>query len=109
MLQLFFYVPVNSVDAVKSAVFAAGAGRLGAYECCAWQTLGQGQFKPLPGANPTLGEINQLEVVEEYRVEMVLDEADLKSVVAALKESHPYEEPAYGVFEMVNLSSVLKD
>ncbi|BFM49507.1 NGG1p interacting factor NIF3 [Marinomonas sp. THO17] len=95
MYSLVFYVPASHLEAVKSAVFAAGAGRMGEYEACCWQVLGQGQFRPNEGANPFLGEIGQVEQVAEYRVEMVLLEEYKDAVVNALLSAHPYEEVAY--------------
>ncbi len=97
MLKLCFYVPSTHVEHVKTAVFNAGAGRIGDYEHCSWQVLGQGQFCPLAGSNPFIGAQDQLETVEEYRVEMVCDDALIGAAVAALREAHPYEEPAFDV------------
>lgn len=102
MLRLSFYVPATDVEVVKQALFEAGAGRIGNYDCCAWQTLGTGQFRPLDGATPAVGQVGQVELVDEYRVEMVLAEDVIKPVLAALKRAHPYEEPAYGVFQMLS-------
>jgi hypothetical protein len=101
MYQLCFYVPVDALDTVKQAVFAAGAGRIGNYDQCCWQVEGMGQFRPLPGAHPAIGEQGQLEKVREFRVEMVCDAAHIQAVVAALKQAHPYEEPAYNVTEIL--------
>lgn len=100
MYQLSFYVPAAHVDAVKQAVFDAGAGRIGAYDSCCWQVLGQGQFRPLPGSNPHIGGIGQLELVDEFKVEMVCDDDKVAAAVAALKRAHPYEEPAYQVWKL---------
>lgn len=100
MYQLSFYVPAPHVDAVKQAVFDAGAGRIGAYDSCCWQMLGQGQFRPLPGSNPSVGGIGQLERVDEFKVEMVCDDDKVVAAVAALKHAHPYEEPAYQVWKL---------
>lgn len=102
MLNLIFYVPANDVEAVKQALFDAGAGRIGHYDCCAWQTLGSGQFRPLDGAAPAVGHVGQVEFVDEYRVEMVLADDLIKPVIAALKRAHPYEEPAFGVYQILS-------
>lgn len=88
---------------VKAAVFAAGGGRIGAYDHCAWQTLGQGQFRPLDGSQPYLGQTRQVEVVEEWKVELVVADELIAQVVAALKTSHPYETPAYEVWRLVDI------
>ncbi|MCB1664831.1 MAG: NGG1p interacting factor NIF3 [Pseudomonadales bacterium] len=97
MFKLCFFVPESHVEQVKNAVFAAGAGRIGDYEHCAWQVLGQGQFRPLAGSNPFIGQQGALETVMEYRVEMVCDDAFIQAAVAALRQAHPYEEPAFDV------------
>lgn len=102
MLQLTFYVPCNYLEKVKDALFDAGAGRIGNYDRCSWQTLGKGQYRPLDGSNPTIGKKGITEKIIEYKVEMVLDKKDLKNVIKQLKESHPYEEPAYFVTELYN-------
>jgi hypothetical protein len=103
MYKITFFVPVTHVENVKTALFAAGAGRIGDYDACAWQVLGVGQFRPLPGANPFLGEVGVIEVVAEYRVELVCADDSLKAAVAALRASHPYEEPAYDVVHLVDI------
>jgi hypothetical protein len=95
--KLIFYVPASHLDVVKLAVFEAGAGRQGNYDQCCWQVLGEGQFRPLAGSDPFLGEQNKVESVQEYRVEFLCNEAFLASAVAALISAHPYEEPAYDV------------
>lgn len=106
MLKLCFFVPESHLESVKSAVFASGAGRIGQYDQCCWQIKGQGQFRPLAGSQPFMGQENCLEVVEEYRVEMVLEACHLEAVIAALLGAHPYEEPAYEVFEMVSVATM---
>jgi hypothetical protein len=93
--KLEFYVPEADADAVKAAVFAAGAGRIGNYECCCWQTAGRGQFRPLAGSDPTIGEQDRVEAVDEVKVELVCAPDKLESVITALKAAHPYETPAY--------------
>jgi hypothetical protein len=98
--KLAFFVPASHVEVVKAAVFAAGGGRIGDYEHCAWQTLGQGQFRPLDGSQPFLGQTGQVEVVEEWKVELVVADELIVQVVAALKQSHPYETPAYEVWRL---------
>ena len=100
MYKLAFFVPDSHVEVVKAAVFAAGGGRIGDYDHCAWQTLGQGQFRPLDGSQPFLGQAGQVEVVEEWKVELVVADDLIAQVVAALKQSHPYETPAYEVWRL---------
>ena len=100
MYKLAFFVPASHVEVVKAAVFAAGGGRIGDYDHCAWQTLGQGQFRPLDGSQPYLGQTGQVEVVEEWKVELVVADDLVAQVVAALRQSHPYETPAYEVWRL---------
>ena len=104
MYQISFYVPEAQCDQVKQAMFKAGAGVFGNYQECAWQTLGEGQFKPLEGSQAFIGEVNKLEKLTEYKVEMVCQSNRIKQVIEALKESHPYEEPAYSVLKLVDIS-----
>lgn len=103
MLKLCFYVPDSHLEAVKQAIFAVGAGRIGLYDSCCWQVQGLGQFRPLPGSQPHLGEQGNLEQVAEWRVELVLaDESIARQAVAALKRAHPYETPAYDVVQVLD-------
>ena len=99
MLVLVFYVPDTHLDVVKQAVFAAGAGRIGHYEGCCWQVKGQGQYRPMADANPFIGAAGEFSVVDEYRVEMVLEDSLKAPVLAALLAAHPYEEVAYHFIE----------
>ena len=101
MFKLCFYVPESHLEQVKSAVFAAGAGRIGDYDSCCWQVAGQGQFRPLAGSRPFLGETGEMQQVEEYRVELVCERQSIKSAVQALIDAHPYEEPAWHVMDLV--------
>ena len=100
LYKIELYVPESHLDAVKTAMFEAGAGRVGNYDCCAWQTRGGGQFRPLNGSTPFLGNQGQIETVIEYKLELVCEEPCLKSVIAALKRAHPYEEVAYTVIRI---------
>lgn len=93
--KVCFYVPASHVEAVKDAVFAAGAGQLGNYDRCCWQTAGQGQFRPLSGSRPHLGERGRVHVEAEIKVEMLCGNDCLEAVLRALKRAHPYETPAF--------------
>lgn len=97
MYKVIVFVPECCKEMVKAAMFAAGAGTIGAYDCCCFETKGLGQFKPLAGSNPFLGAQDQLEKVEEYRVEMICPKESIVAVIAAMKEAHDYEVPAYDV------------
>jgi structural hemagglutinin/hemolysin toxin protein RtxA len=95
MYKICFYVPETHLEEVKNAMFAQGAGKIGDYSCCAWQVLGEGQFLPLDGSHAFVGKKNQLEKQPEYKVEMVCSPHFIHEVIAALKNTHPYEEVAY--------------
>lgn len=99
MYMLFCLVPETHLEIVKQAIFETGAGQIGNYQHCAWQTLGRGQFMPLTGSNAFLGTINQLETVREYKIEIACTKAQIKPAIAALVQAHPYETPAYHVIQ----------
>jgi hypothetical protein len=103
VFKLAFFVPDTHVEAVKNAVFAAGGGRIGAYDSCSWQALGQGQFRPLDGSQPFLGQSGRVEKVEEWKVEMVVADSLIEPVVQALRLAHPYETPAFEVWRLHDL------
>ncbi len=96
---LVFYVPRDATEAVLEAVFAAGAGAVGDYRECAFVSPGTGQFRPLQDATPAVGRVGELERVAENRVEVVLPRGRRAEVVQALRQAHPYEEPAFHVIE----------
>ena len=100
MYKLAFFVPMADAEDVKEAVFATGAGRIGDYEACCFQTPGTGQFRPLPGADPHIGRVGDLERVEELKVELVCEDGRIGEAVAALRTAHPYEEPAFDVWRL---------
>ncbi|AMX20443.1 NGG1p interacting factor NIF3 [Acinetobacter pittii] len=103
MLKLIYYVPDSHLESTKQAIFSAGAGGIGNYEHCAWQVKGIGQFKPVKGADPYIGELGELEQVDEWRVETIVIEANAKAVAKALKASHPYEEPAFEFIQIIEI------
>jgi hypothetical protein len=102
MYKLCFYVPETHLEEVKAAVFETGAGRIGDYDSCCWQVAGEGQFRPLSGSDPFLGEQGNVERVVEYRVELVCDEQSVRPAIAALYRAHPYEEPAWDAIALAN-------
>ena len=100
MYMLCFHIPETHLEVVKNAIFAVGAGSIGNYRQCAWQTLGEGQFMPLPGSNAFIGAVNELKKVPEYKVEIICTKEQIKEAVAALKLAHPYETPSYQVLRL---------
>lgn len=103
MYKLCFFVPDADRELVKQALFELGAGKIGNYECCCWQTLGEGQFRPLQGSQPHIGQQGQLETVSEWKVEMVCEDHLINEVVACLKQVHPYETVAYDLWRLEEL------
>ncbi|PRY63461.1 hypothetical protein B0H98_10856 [Vreelandella songnenensis] len=103
MYKLTFFVPIDAAESVKEAVFETGAGRIGHYEACCFQTRGTGQFRPLEGADPHIGKVDTLEHVEEFKVELVCSDERIHAAIAALKLAHPYEEVAYDVWQLAEL------
>lgn len=100
MYKMCYFVPETHVETTKQALFEAGAGRIGDYDSCAWQCLGKGQFRPLAGSDPFLGKKGEVEMVDEYKVELVCEDALVRDALAALKRAHPYEEPAYEIYRL---------
>jgi dinuclear metal center YbgI/SA1388 family protein len=104
--KLVTFVPEADAERVVDALSAAGAGRLGDYERCAFTSAGTGTFTPLAGADPAIGRVGEREQVAETRIEMVLARHRRTAVVAALRSAHPYEEPAFDLVELVALAGV---
>ena len=94
------YVPITDTEKVKAALFNAGAGKYKHYDSCCWQINGQGQFRPLQGSNPTIGKQDNVERVEEKKLELICEAAYIKDAINALRKSHPYEEPAFHVVKL---------
>ena len=96
-------VPEGNADQVSEAMFQAGAGSLGDYRNCQWSVVGTGQFLPVDGAAPAIGALGDLTRVDEQRIEMVAPRRIREPVLAALRAAHPYEEPAFDVFEQAGV------
>jgi hypothetical protein len=101
-VKLVWFVPEGALDVTRDAVFEAGGGRIGDYERCCWYTAGTGTFLGGEGTSPALGERGREEHVAELRVETVVSADLLEGVVAALRNAHPYEEPAYDVYPLLD-------
>lgn len=103
--KLVTYVPVENVDEVRTALAAAGAGRIGAYEHCSFSSSGTGTFRGGKGTNPSIGDAGNLETVDEIRLEMEVERSRVSRVINTLKQAHPYEEVAFDVFDSVKPST----
>jgi hypothetical protein len=101
--KLVVFVPHERADAVRAALASAGAGVVGDYDSCTFTSTGEGRFRPLDGATPTVGRMGELEVVLEVRVETVFARHLRRDVVVAMKAAHPYEEVAYDVLELASV------
>ncbi|MGV3530153.1 MAG: Nif3-like dinuclear metal center hexameric protein [Flavisolibacter sp.] len=101
--RLITFAPVDKAEDVRRALFAAGAGHIGQYDECSFNSEGTGTFKALPGADPYVGEIGKRHSEKETKIEIVYPYYLEKPVVDALLGSHPYEEVAYDIFTMENV------
>ena len=99
--KLVVFVPRESLDQVRDALFEAGAGRIGGYEHCSWYTAGTGTFLGGEGTAPSVGEAGREERVLELRLETVFPAELHEQVIGALRRAHPYEEPAFDVYELL--------
>ncbi len=100
--KIVTFVPTADTQRVVDALAAAGAGAVGDYDRCAFVSAGEGTFRPGADSNPTIGTPGEVQVVSEDRIEMVLPRARRQQVVAALRDVHPYEEPAFDVLELAS-------
>ncbi len=101
--KIVVYVPETHAEALREAMANAGAGKIGNYTHCSFSTKGVGRFKPGPGARPAIGEAGVLEEVAEERIEVVCEERKLQDVLQAIREAHPYEEPATDMYHLENI------
>ncbi len=97
-----WFVPESALQVTRDAVFKAGGGRIGDYERCSWYAVGTGTFFGAEASDPTIGERGREERVSELRIETVVPADRLEDVVAALRAAHPYEEPAYDVYALLD-------
>lgn len=100
--KLVTYIPLEATNEVATAIFNAGAGKIGNYSECSFISEGLGSFKPNELAMPAIGKANQKEFVKENKIEVIFPAYKQKSVLMALKASHPYEEPAFDIFSLDN-------
>jgi hypothetical protein len=101
-VKLVWFVPAEALETTREAVFEAGAGRIGDYERCSWYTAGTGTFLGGEATEPAVGKSGSEEHVPELRVETVVPDETLADVVAALRAAHPYEEPAFDVYPLLD-------
>jgi len=102
LVHLCVFVPAEHAENLKNGLFEAGAGSIGNYDNCAFETKGRGSYRPLEKSNPFHGEIGKTEYVDEIRLEVIYPQHLSKAVFKALRKYHPYEEIAYQCFELLN-------
>lgn len=102
LIKLAVFVPISHVDEVRHALSEAGAGYIGNYSHCTFQTKGEGTFMPREGTNPFTGTQNKLEIVDELKIETIVKQSDLSKVIQAMEKAHPYEEVAYDLYPLMN-------
>ncbi len=102
LYKVVVFVPQGYEDAVREAMCSRGAGWIGNYSECTFQTEGTGTFRPLPGSDPFLGRVGELEKAREFRLETIVPEEKLPRVLEAMLQAHPYEEVAYDVYPLWN-------
>lgn len=101
-VKIIVTIPIENVDEVRNAICEAGAGVIGNYTHCSMSTKCVGTFKPTDEANPYIGERNNLEFVEEEKLEVVCDVNIVKNVISKPREVHPYEEPAIDIIPLID-------
>ena len=101
-VKIVTFAPIADADKIRQALGGAGAGQIGEYSYCSYSVIGKGRFTPSGNANPHIGELNQPEIVDEERIEVVCERSDVKSVIAAMKAAHPYEEVAFDIYPLLD-------
>lgn len=108
-VKIVVTIPLNNVNEVRNAICDIGAGVIGNYTHCSMSTKCIGTFKPNDKANPYIGENNNLEFVNEEKLEVICDIDKVKNVILKLREVHPYEEPEIDIIPLINESYFNKD
>lgn len=102
LYKVAVYVPMSHVEEVREAFHLGGAGHIGNYSHCTFNTSGQGTFKPLEGSDPFSGSQDKLSCVDELKIESIVPEERLSSVITEIKRAHPYDEVAYDIYLLEN-------
>lgn len=101
-VKIVVFVPITHADAVREALAESGCGRFNKYEACSFSCRGIGRFRPLEGSDPFIGTTNELQEVEEERIEVICLKSDYPKALAITKKAHPYEEPAIEVYSLIS-------
>jgi len=105
-LKVYVFIPKSDAGKVRLAIGEAGMGKIGNYDHCSFVSEGRGYFRPLEGANPTIGSVGKPEEVEEVKLEFICQKNDLDKVFEVLKKVHPYEEIAMDVVPLFGPPSI---
>jgi len=105
--KIICFCPTEHTNRVKNAMFNAGAGKIGNYDSCSFISEGTGTFKPLTGSNPFVGTEDQFHNENENRIEVIIPSYRLNNAILAMKNSHPYEEPAYDIYTLNNVNTMV--
>lgn len=105
-VKIYVFVPKTHVERIRLALGEVGIGKMGNYDFCAFVSEGRGYFRPLNGANPTIGNIGKIEEVEEMKLEFICRESEIQKVINIIKTHHPYEEVALDVIPLLDLPSI---
>lgn len=100
--KLITFVPTAHLGNVRAALFEAGAGHIGSYDSCSYASSGEGSFRANKGANPFVGTVGEMHFEQEVRLEVICPKAALPYAIQRLRESHPYEEPAFDIVSLEN-------
>lgn len=102
-VKIVTFVPPENANAVREAIGKAGAGKIGEYNFCSYSMLGKGRFVSSKNANPHIGQPGAGTVVEEERIEVECEKSNAKAVVEAMKSAHPYDQPVFDVYPLLEL------
>ena len=103
--KLAVFVPAGSIDKVKDAIFGAGGGKIGEYTECSFGIAGKGTFRGSEKSNPVIGQKGVRETADEIKLETIVESWNLRNVISAMIEAHPYEEAAYDVYPLENTNN----
>lgn len=102
IVKMQVFCPVEFVDEVRLAIGKAGGGKIGNYTYCSFVTKGNGYFLPLEGSNPAIGKQDEIEKVEEYKIEFVCEKDKVKAVIDAVEKVHPYEKVGFDIIPLLD-------
>lgn len=105
--KIIVFCPVDHAEKVRQAIFHAGAGRIGNYDSCSYNTLGEGTFRAFDAANPYVGNKNELHFEKEIKIEAIYPAYLERQIVAEMIRAHPYEEVAYDILLLENENKTL--